>query len=91
MLFKLALVLPLYAIVFWLFFQFRPIIKIMTEFNFFDAVDTPKEGVENREKREFLKDLITQGKKLPVKKPWTVEHIDQASNREVEKLHSNYT
>ena len=91
MLFGLALVLPLYAIIVWLFFQFRPIIKIMTEFNFFDEVDTPKEGVENREKREFLKKLITQGKKFPGKKPWTVEFIDQASNEEVEKLHSKYT
>ena len=63
----------------------------MTEFNFFDKVDTPKEGVENREKREFLKDLITQGKKLPGKKPWTAELIDQASNEEVEKLHSKCT
>ena len=91
MLFELALVLPLYAIVFWLFFQFRPIIKIMTEFNFFDEVDTPKEGAENGERRELLKDPITQGKKLPGKKPWTVERIDQASNEEVEKLHSEYT
>ena len=59
----------------------------MTEFSFFDEVDTPKEGVENREKREFLKELITQGKKLPGKKSWTVELIDQASNEEVK----NYT
>ena len=59
MFFELTLVLPLHAIIFWLFFQFRPTIKIMTEFNFFDEVDTPKEGVENRERREFLKDLIT--------------------------------
>ena len=91
MLFELALVLPLYAIIFRLFFQFRPIIKIMTEFNFFDEVDTPKEGVENRERREFFKDLITQGKKFPGKNPWTVELIDQASNEEVEKLNSKYT
>ena len=91
MLFELALVLPLYAIVFWLLFQFRPAIKNMTEFNFFDEVDTPREGVENREKSEFVKELITQGKKLPSKKPWTVERIDQASNEEVEKLHSKYT
>ena len=63
----------------------------MTEFNFFDEVDKPREGVENREKREFLKELITQGKKLPGKKPWTAELIDQASNEEVEKLHSKYT
>ena len=63
----------------------------MTEFNFFDEVDTPREGVENREKREFLKNLITQGKKLRGKKPWAVELIDQASNEEVEKLHSKYT
>ena len=63
----------------------------MTEFNFFDEVDTPKEGVENREKREFLKKLITQGKKLHGKKPWIVKLIDQASNEEVEKLHSKYT
>ena len=98
MLFELSLVLHLYAIVFWfhlvllrVFFQFRPIIKIITEFNFFDEVDTPKEGVENREKCEFLKDLIAQGKKLPGKKLWTVELMDQASNEEVEKLHSKYT
>ena len=58
----------------------------MTEFNFFDEVDTPKEGVENH---ELLKELITQGKKLPGK--WTVELIDQASNEEVEKLYSKYT
>ena len=63
----------------------------MTEFNFFDEVDTPKEEVENREKREFLKELITQGKKLSGRKPWTVELIDQANNEEVEKLHSKYT
>ena len=61
----------------------------MTEFNFFDEVDTPKEGVENQ--REFLKGLITQGKRLPGKKPLTVELIDQASNEEVKKLHSKYT
>ena len=66
-------------------------IKIMTEFNFFNEVDTPREGVENREKREFLKDLIAQGKKLPGKKLLTVELMDQANNEEVEKLHSKYT
>ena len=87
MLFELALILPLYAIIFGLFFQLIPIIKIMTELNFFDEVDTPK--VENQ--REFVKELITQGKKLPGKKPWTVELIDQASNEEVEELHSKYT
>ena len=91
MLFELALVLPLYAIIFWLFFQFRPVLKIMTSINFFDEVDTPKEGVENSEKCEFSKDLITQGKKLPGKILWTIELIDQASNEEGEKLHSNYT
>ena len=51
-----------FALIFWLFFQFTPIIKIMTSINFFDEVDTPREGVENREKHEFLKELITQGK-----------------------------
>ena len=30
-------------------------------------------------------------KKLPGQKPWTVELIDQASNEEMEKLHSKYT
>ena len=53
----------------------------MTEFNFFDEVDTPREEVGNREKREFLKELITQGKKLPGKKPWTVELIDTTNIR----------
>ena len=60
----------------------------MTEFNFFDEVHTAKEGVENQ--REFLKELTVQGKRLPGKKPWTVELVDQASNEEVAKLHSKY-
>ena len=61
MLFEIALVLPIYVIFFLGYLRFKPIIKMMTEFgdNFLDEVATPKKGVENREKREFLKDLIT--------------------------------
>ena len=88
MLLEILLVLPLYVMIAAAVWRFRHVIKIMTDFEaiFADEVDTPEKGVE---KREFLKDLISQGKKLPGNP--SAEHIDKASDEEVEQLHRKYT
>ena len=67
---EVLLILPLYAILFLIWWQFRHLIKMMPDVEnmlndeefFGDAVDTPKEGVEQHRKRECLKDVISKGK-----------------------------
>ena len=60
---------------------------------FDDVVDTPKEGVEQRKKREALKDVIDHGKAhfLPGKKgEWSTENINKKNDEEVDKLYNIY-
>ena len=97
MLFELMLVLPIYAIIFLIYLRLRPLIKAMDEANDFftgtnDFEDTPKEGVEQRKKREALKDAISQGKAylLGGKKPWTFERIDAMNDEAVNKIYCEF-
>ena len=51
--------MPIYVLICLIYLKFRPIIKAMSETNDFfndmnDSTDTPKEGVEQRKKRESL-------------------------------------
>ena len=56
------LVLPLYLILFFIWYRFRHLLKIMADVEnilndhefFGDVVDTPKEGIEQHKKREQL-------------------------------------
>ena len=60
---EVLLVLPLYLILFFIWWRFRPVIKamasvenILNDDDFFgDIVDTPKEGSEQHKIRESLK------------------------------------
>ena len=59
----------LYLILFFIWWQFQPLIKAMTDvediFNdyfFEDIVDTPKETIEQHKKRECLKGAMDKGK-----------------------------
>ena len=62
---EVLLILHLYAILFVIWWQFRHLIKMMADVEnilndeelFGNAVDTPKEGVEQHRKRECLKDV----------------------------------
>ena len=55
---EVLLVLPLYLILFFICWQFQPLIKAMTDVGdilnndkfFGDVVDTPKEGIEQHQK-----------------------------------------
>ena len=56
--------------------------NILNDVEFFaDAVDTPKEGVEQHRKRECLKRAISKGKVLGGKKQWTHEASDETINK----------
>ena len=59
----MLLILPLYLILFFIWWRFQPVIKamadagnILNDDDFFgNIVDTPKEGIEQHKKREELK------------------------------------
>ena len=59
---EVLLVLPLYLILFFIWWRFRHVIKAMADIEnilnnndfFGDIVDTPKEGTEHHKKRECL-------------------------------------
>ena len=66
---EVLLALPLYLILFFIWWGFRHLIKIMADVGdilnddefFGDIVDTPKEGIEQHKKREQLKSVIEKG------------------------------
>ena len=78
MLIEVALILPLYPTLFFIWWQFRHIIKIMSDVeNILNAVvDTPKEGIEQHEKRKCLESVISKGKTHLLGKIWTYEKIN---------------
>ena len=53
--------------------------------NFLDEVDTPK---DQHNKRKFLKQLVENGEALPGKTPWTLDRLDKASDKVIDKLYS---
>ena len=58
-----------------------------------DEVDTPEEGVIQRKKRDILKDVIKKGKAylLGGNKSWSIDQIDKANDKVIDKLYQNYT
>ena len=91
------LVLPLYLILFFIWWRFRPLIKamgnvknILNDNDFFgDFVDTPKEGIEQHKKRECLKSAIGSGKAYLLGSKWTQEKVNRASNEIINKVYVN--
>ena len=56
---EVLLVLSLYLILFFIWWRFQPLIKVMSgvedvlnDDDFFDTVDTPKEGIDQYKKQE---------------------------------------
>ena len=94
MLLKLALVLPLYILMWYILVCYRLVVKAMSSLdsllpNLTDEVfedDIPEEGV--CKKCETLKDTIQYGKVpfLPGKKgKWSTGEIDRKTDEEIEK------
>ena len=90
---EVLLVLPLYLILFFIWWQFRHLIKIMADVGdilndnefFGDVVDTPKEGIEQHKKREELKSVIDKGKPHLLGHKWTHGRVDKASDEVINK------
>ena len=54
---------------------------------FGDAVDTPKEGIGQHRKREWLKSVIGRGKEYLLGGKWTKEKVEKASDKTINKTH----
>ena len=87
MIFQVLLILPLYVGIFALFFRFRRIIKAMTEIDeIFSAMSS-----EEVSKRDFLVEKVKNGESISNSKiPWTVERLEKASDKVVEKLYEKH-
>lgn len=96
MLIELLLVLPLYLGIFVIYFRFQSIIKVMTE----EANYILSELISDTEnptaqsdisKRDFLLEKIKNGESISNSKtPWTVERLEKASDKVVDKLFDKY-
>ena len=92
---EVLLVLPLYLILFFIWWRFRRLIEIMAcagdmlnDDDFFgDVVDTPEEGIEQHKKQEELKSVIDKGK---LGHKWTHRRVDKASDEIITKTYAEY-
>ena len=92
---EVLLVLPLYLILFFIWWRFRRLIEIMAcagdmlnDDDFFgDVVDTPEEGIEQYKKQEELKSVIDKGK---LGHKWTHRRVDKASDEIITKTYAEY-
>ena len=95
---EVLLVLPLYLILFFIWWRFQPLIKaiadagnILNDDEFFgDIVDTAKEGTEQHKKWECLKSVIDKGKAHLLVHKWTHERVGKASDETVIKTYAEY-
>ena len=94
---EVLLVLPLYLTLFFIWYQFRSLIKAMTDvkdiFNddfLGDTVDTPKQGIEQHKKRECLEGAIDKGKGHLLGSKWTHKRVDKAIDETINKTYAEY-
>ena len=96
---EVLLLLPLYLISFIIWWRFQALIKaimigvgdILNDDEFFgDIVDTPKEGIEQHKKREYLKNVINKGKAHLLGHKWTHERVDKTSKETINKTYAKY-
>ena len=95
MIFEVLLVLPLYVVIFGIFWSFRYIIKMMTEI---DEIILANRSLEEEttqkdtSKRGFFISVIEQGKadKLSGKTPWSMKRLEKATDQVIEKLYNEY-
>ena len=95
---EVLLILPIYLILNFTWWRFRPVIKamasvenILSDDDFFgDIVDTPKEGIEQYKKREGLKSAIDKCKAHLLGHKWTYERVGKASDEVINKTYAEY-
>ena len=95
---EVLLVLPLYLILFFIWWRFRYVIKAMADVGnilndddfFGDIVDTPKEDIEQHKKPECLKSVINKGQTHLLGHKWTHKRVDKASDETINKTYAEY-
>ena len=94
---EVLLILLLYLILFFIWWRFRHLIKIMADVGdksnddeFLNVVDTPKEGIEQHRKQECLKDVISMDKAHLLGHKLTYERVDKASDETINKAYALY-
>ena len=83
---EVLLVLPLYVILFFIWWRFQHLIKKIVNF-FRRHVDRPKEGIEQHKKREELKSVIDT---VRLGHKWTHERVDKGSDKIINKTYAEY-
>ena len=64
---------------------------ILNDDDFFgDVVDTPKEGIEQHKKWEYLKSVIDKGKAHLLGHIWTHERVDKANDEIINRTYAEY-
>ena len=53
-------------------------------------VDTPKEGIEQHKKRDYLKSVIDRGKAHLLGSKWTQQRVDKARDKIINKAYAEY-
>ena len=83
---EVLLVLPLYLILFYIWWRFQPFGNILNDDDVLrDTVDTPKEDIGQHKKRE---ELNSYRGKLGHK--WTHERVNKESNEVINKTYTEY-
>ena len=93
---EVLLILPLYLILFFIWWRFRRLIKLMASVGdilngnefFGDVGDTPKKGIEQHKKREELKSVIGKVKAHLLGGNWTHGRADKASDEVINKKYA---
>lgn len=96
MMIEAIFVLPIYIAIFVIYFRFKPLIKRMAEANdilsdlLSDTSETNRVA-DCASKREFLLEKLKNGEQISNSKtPWTVERLEKASDKVIEKLYDKY-
>ena len=92
---EVLLMLPVYLILFFIWYRFRHLIKIIPDvgdiYEFFgDVVNTPKEGIDQHKKWEESKHVIDKGKEDLLGHKWTHGRVDKASDKAITKMYTVY-
>ena len=70
----------------WLWVRF-PLQSLNDDF-VADFVDSPKEGVEQHKKREYLRGVISKSLLRGGKKQWTYERFGKVINKTIDKVYA---
>ena len=85
----LLLILPLYIGIFIIFYRFRCVIKVMSEIEKLFSDMSFEDSADEVSKRDFLTEKVKNGKSIisNSKTPWTIERLEKASDKVIDKLY----